>query len=61
MGSSPLVFIAPNNDGALGKLINFSLKKKQALPWNEIPFIVANKNSIPKKEYQNSYCIIFSS
>jgi LysR family positive regulator for ilvC len=40
LGTSPLVFIAPNDDGPLGNLISEVIQNRRKIPWQKLPFIV---------------------
>lgn len=49
LGSSPLVFIAPNEQAGLGAKINSAIQNNQPIPWHEIPFILPDQGLSRKR------------
>ena len=49
LGSSPLVFIAPNDHGPLGSLINDAVQNGLTMPWQDLPFIVPDQGLSRKR------------
>ncbi|WP_100913070.1 HTH-type transcriptional activator IlvY [Pseudoalteromonas spongiae] len=49
LGSSPLVFIAPNDDGPLGTVINDTISERVDIPWQKLPFIVPDQGLSRKR------------